>query len=375
MKLKAGITMQEVFFFLVLIGLSVAFYNLLLPFITDIFLTTILVLLFQRPFRFFMRKFKQKKTLAAGLTLVFVSVVVVIPLIFIAIMVSSEASDIYLTIKEHWPAFQKKLTQENIETWAKGIPLIGEHLEGVKVESFRDKINDLIGMLTEFIMYLIQNTFMGFTHLLIHTFVILFLMYYMLIDGDKLIERIQYLIPLNDEDESELFTNLKKVTDAIVINTFMIGAAEGTYGGLLFYFLGVPSPAFWGVLMAALSIIPLVGANSILFPAGVLYLILGDYTTGTLILTLGTGVVLINQNVIRPRLDGNKSGMHTAVVFLASMGGLIWMGIIGFLAGPLIAALFITIWAQFGKKYQRKLKRFNAGKKEAESEIKAPPLE
>jgi len=99
----------------------------------------------------------------------------------------------------------------------------------------------------------------------------------------------------------------------------------------------------------------------IFFTAGILYLILGDFTTGILILTLGTGAVLINQNIIRPRLDGNKSGMHAAIVFLGSMGGLIWMGIVGFLAGPLIAALFITIWNQFGIKYKNRLTAFNAG--------------
>jgi len=276
-------------------------------------------------------------------------------------MVSAEASENYLIIKEYWPEIQAQLTQTNIESWLKDIPVVGDNLDLIKVEDFRDKINDGIGLLTEFIMYLVQNTFMGFSYVLIHTFIILFLMYYMLVDGETLVERIQYLIPLNDNDEQELISNLKKVTDAIVINTFMLGAAEGTYGGILFYFLGVPSPAFWGVLMAGLSIIPLVGANSILFPAGILYLILGDFTTGILILTLGTGAVLINQNIIRPRLDGNKSGMHAAIVFLGSMGGLIWMGIVGFLAGPLIAALFITIWNQFGIKYKNRLTAFNAG--------------
>ncbi len=360
-KSKFNFSMQDIFFFLILGGLSIAFYNILLPFITDIFLTLIIVILFKRPYIYFLKKFKDKRSLAAGVTLLLVAFMVIIPLAFIIMMVSGEISENYLILEQKWPEIQKLITQKNIQEYLPTIPYVGDYLKDIKIEDYNSKIEKVIGFITGYAFKFAQNAFTNITMMLVHMFIILFLMYYMLIDGKKLLERIQYLIPLNDDDERELFTNLEKVTDAIVINTFMIGAIEGTYGGILFAILGIPSPFFWGFLMAVLSIIPLVGANSVLLPMGLFQLLIGNYTTGTLVLILGVGAVLINQNIIRPRIDGNKSGMHTAIVFLASMGGLIWMGIIGFLAGPLIAGLFITIWNQFGLKYNKNLIAYKSG--------------
>jgi predicted PurR-regulated permease PerM len=183
----------------------------------------------------------------------------------------------------------------------------------------------------------------------------------MFADGDALIKRLQYLIPLKDEDESALIAGIVKVTDGIVFNSFLLGIIEGAYGGLLFAIMGVPSPVFWGMIMAGLSIIPLVGTNTVMVPAAIIYLLIGDYTTGIVLLTAGTGVILVNQNIIRPRLDANRSGMHTVLALIASLGGLLWMGIIGFLSGPIITGIFIAVWDQFGKRYKDKLEVMNKG--------------
>ncbi|MDF1550762.1 MAG: AI-2E family transporter, partial [Bacteroidales bacterium] len=181
------------------------------------------------------------------------------------------------------------------------------------------------------------------------------------IDGNKLIERIQYLVPLKDTEEKKMLEKLEKVTDAIVLNTFMLGFIEGAYGGILFSILGVSSPVFWGMLMAFLSIIPLVGANTVLVPMAVFQMLIGNVSTGVLILVIGTGAIIINQNIIRPRLDGHRSGMHPAIMFLASMGGLLLMGLVGFLAGPMITGLFLVTWNLFGERYKRKLEEYNKG--------------
>jgi len=208
---------------------------------------------------------------------------------------------------------------------------------------------------------LIQKTFINVGMIMVHFFIVMFLLYYLLADGKTLIAKIQYLLPLKDSDERELFDKLEQVTDALIVNTFMIGIIEGTFGGVLFAILGIPSPFFWGTIMVFLSIIPLVGANSILIPMAIIQLAVGNFWTGMIILIVGVGAILINQNIIRPRLDGHKSGMHPAIMFLASMGGLVWLGIVGFLAGPMITALFLVLWHQFGVRYQNTLKEFNKG--------------
>ncbi|MCF6364879.1 MAG: AI-2E family transporter [Bacteroidales bacterium] len=364
MRNKLSFSLQEVFFFLILIALSVAFYNIFLPFIGDSFLALILVILFKRPFRWFRKKFNGNTKKAAGLTTIMVFFTIVIPLMFIGFIVANEAGENYTKIKNQWPAIKEQLTEETIKARFADVPLLGEHINKMKFSDFEDKLDELVSTATEWAVVILEKTFTGLTYTLIHVFILLFLLYFMFADGDKLLERLQYLIPLKDEDEKELMDNIEKVTDAIVINSFMLGIIEGTYGGILFALLGIPSPVFWGIIMAGLSIIPLVGTNSIMVPAFLIHLLLGDYTTAFILLGAGTGVILINQNLVRPRLDANRSGMHTAIALIASLGGLLWLGVIGFLAGPLLTGLFILIWDQYGKKYKDNLEEMNKGTEE-----------
>jgi len=359
--MKTNLSLQDVFFFLILIALSIAFYHILEPFIGDAFLALILVILFKRPFRWLKKKFKGNKKKAAGITTILVVVVIVIPLLFIGLIVANEAGENFTKIKNEWPEIKKEITEEKIKDKFANIPYVNKYVNEIELEDIEQKLDQFVSTATEWAIVVIEKTFSGVTYTIIHIFIILFLLYFMFADGDVLLTRLQYLIPLKDEDEVELMYNIEKVTDGIVINSFMLGAIEGTYGGILFALLGIPSPVFWGILMVGLSIIPLLGTNSILIPAVILFFIIGDTTTALILLIAGSGVVLINQNLIRPKLDANKSGMHTAIALIASLGGLVWMGVIGFLAGPLITALFIVIWNQYGKKYQKRLEIMNKG--------------
>ncbi len=358
--MKTNISLQDIFFFLILIALSIAFYHILEPFIGDTFLALILVILFKRPFRWLTKKLKNKRK-AAGITTIIVIFTIVIPLIFIGLVVANEAGENFTKIKKQWPEIKKQITEEKIKEKFADIPYVNKYVNEIKIEDVEKKLDQFVSTATEWAIVVIEKTFSGVTYSIIHIFIVLFLLYFMFADGDLLLTRLQYLIPLKDEDEVELMYNIEKVTDGIVINSFMLGAIEGTYGGILFALLGIPSPVFWGILMVGLSIIPLLGTNSVLIPAVIIHFIIGDNTTALILLTAGSGVVLINQNIIRPRLDANKSGMHTAIALIASLGGLIWMGVIGFLAGPLITALFIVIWNQYGKKYQKRLEIMNKG--------------
>ncbi len=359
MKNNINFSLQEIFFFLILISLTIAFYNILEPFIGDVFLALILVILFKRPFRFFRKKFNDNTKKAAAVTTVLVVIVIVIPLMFVGLVIANEAGENYSKIENQWPEIKKELSEEKVKAHFKNIPYVNKYVDRIQAEDIEKKLDSFIGTATEWTVTILQNTFSGLTYMLIHTFLVLFFLYFMFADGDVMLKRLQFLIPMNDDDERTLMNNIEKVTDGIVINSFLIGAIEGAYGGILFAIAGVPSPVFWGIIMVFLSIIPLVGTNSIMVPAWIIYFLIGDYTTGTILLVFGTGAVLINQNLIRPRLDANKSGMHTAMALIASLGGLMWLGIIGFLAGPLLTALFIAMWDLYGKKYKKDLDFMN----------------
>jgi predicted PurR-regulated permease PerM len=252
----------------------------------------------------------------------------------------------------NWPAIQeyfKKLPEK-----ASSLPIVKNYIDDIDWNRVSESANQSITSIAEFLLGLIKQTFINVGFMIVHFFIILFLLYFIFIDGKKLVERIQFLVPLKDTEEQELIEKFERVADAIVFNSFMIGFIEGAYGGILFAILGIPSPFFWGMMMTFLSIIPIVGAN-------IYQIWAGNIATGIIILVLGAGVIVINQNLIRPRLDGHKSGMHPAIMFVASMGGLITLGIVGFLVGPMIAGLFVVMWNLFGTRYKQNLESFNKG--------------
>lgn len=356
---KSSLNLQEVFFFAILIAATIGFFSIIHPFLTDIFLAIVLAILFKKPLFFFTKLFKGSKNKATALTLLLVIFTIVIPVTFIGIMISREVGTTYTSFKDTWP--EVKTYIENLPEKAGSIPVLRDVVDDVDWDKVANTAGEKLSLLVEYLIGVIQQTFINVGFLIVHFFIVLFLLYYLFIDGDKLVERIQYLVPLKDTEEKEMFHKLEKVTDAIVLNTFMLGFIEGAYGGILFSILGISSPFFWGMLMTFLSIIPLVGANTILVPMAIFQIITGNVTVGVLILVIGTGAIVINQNIIRPRLDGHRSGMHPAIMFLASMGGLILMGLVGFIAGPMITGLFIVTWNLFGERYKRKLEQYNKG--------------
>jgi predicted PurR-regulated permease PerM len=107
--------------------------------------------------------------------------------------------------------------------------------------------------------------------------------------------------------------------------------------------------------MAVISMVPLVGTNLILVPAGTVLILQGRVVAGLVIILVGLAGVAVTQNIIKPKLLGDRSGLHPALALLAILGGIAWLGIVGFVIGPLLVSLFIVIWEQFGRRYRSAL--------------------
>jgi predicted PurR-regulated permease PerM len=137
------------------------------------------------------------------------------------------------------------------------------------------------------------------------------------------------------------------VSRATIKGTLVIGIVQGVLAGLSFWIAGIPNTVFWGTIMAVLSIIPGVGAALVWIP-GVIYLIV----VGNVATAVGVGlwcaiVVGTADNFLRPRLVGRDTKMHDLLILLATLGGLVMFGALGIVLGPVLAALFLTVWGIF----------------------------
>lgn len=352
-----NIKMNDYFFIGFLILITLSFFQLLMPFVVDIFLAVVLYIIFRKPFAYVLKKTKSRKK-ASMITVLLVILVVSVPLFFVGMMVSFEATDIYRSIKERLPQIQEVLTTESLKEYASNVPLIGEDLsneiESMDMEKIKEISARILSSAGSFVMSIIQAAFFNLTTLLMHLFITPFMLFFLFLDSKKLLSKVRGVLPMERTDEKKAVDELVKITDTIVIYTFLIGIAEGAYGGILFAIMGIGSPFFWAIIMVILSMLPIVGANSVIVPASVMLILNGHPAKGIILLVIGAGAIVINQNIIKPKLAGDRSGLHPVVMFVSSVGGIAWLGMTGFLVGPLIAALTIVSWELFAAKFKIK---------------------
>jgi predicted PurR-regulated permease PerM len=188
-------------------------------------------------------------------------------------------------------------------------------------------------------------------------------------DGDKLVRKILYYLPLNDDDETLMLEKFTSVSRAMIKGSFVIGILQGGLAGIAFAVAGIDNAVFWGTVMAVLSIIPSVGSALIWIPASIILIMQGDTGAGVGLMAFCGLVVGSLDNVLRPILVGKDTKMHELMIFFGTLGGILMFGIPGVLIGPLVASLFITVWELYGIAFSKYLPEVHFGKAASETEI------
>jgi predicted PurR-regulated permease PerM len=183
----------------------------------------------------------------------------------------------------------------------------------------------------------------GFVGFVVEVFFVIFTMYYLFRDGERLRVAAYEMVPLSDEKAREIFDRTGEVISASVYGVLVIAVIQGVLGGLAFWALGLPSPLLWGVVMIFLSMIPMLGAFLVWVPAAI-YLALTGHWVSALILTVW-GALFIGSvdNFLRPKLVGERTRLHELLIFFSVLGGLQVFGVIGIVLGPVIVAITIAL--------------------------------
>jgi predicted PurR-regulated permease PerM len=172
-----------------------------------------------------------------------------------------------------------------------------------------------------------------------------FTLFFLLRDGPKLLASLRELLPLSRRQADALLDRTVELVRASTYGVVVVALVQGTLGGVMFAVLGVPSPMLWGVLMTLMSMIPMIGPGVVWFPVALFLLLSERVTAGLVLLGWGTLVVSVVDNVLRPKLIGDRSRLHELVVFFGVIGGLRLFGLIGILVGPTLLALTAALLA------------------------------
>lgn len=187
---------------------------------------------------------------------------------------------------------------------------------------------------------------------LLNLFVMVYAMFFFLKDGEKILEKIFYYLPLSDEDEELMLQRFSSITRATVKGTLVIGIIQGALAGFAFWVAGIDGAAFWGTIMAILSIVPGIGAALIWVPAVIYLIVTGQLLAGLLLFAWCVAIVGTIDNILRPILVGKDAKMPDLLILVGTLGGLFLFGPIGFIVGPIVCGLFLTVWDIYGTTFR-----------------------
>jgi predicted PurR-regulated permease PerM len=218
-----------------------------------------------------------------------------------------------------------------------------------------EKAGQVVGLVSNLLVSSLSSMTMGTVNALFSVIIMLYTMFYFLTMGDVLLKRILYYLPLAHHDEERLLQRFTSVAGATMKSTLIIGILQGSLCGFAFFLAGIQGAMFWGTVMAVMSIIPAFGTAIVWGPALAILLLKGNFT-GAIILGVICGAIAGNlDNVLRPRLVGKDTEMHDLFVLFGTLGGIALFGILGIIVGPIISALFITIWEIYGDVFREYL--------------------
>ncbi|ODT68913.1 MAG: AI-2E family transporter [Nitrosomonadales bacterium SCN 54-20] len=333
-------------FLLMLIAVSVAFIWILLPFYGTVFWAAVLAIIFTPFHRKLLAAVGQRRNLAASTTLLLVLVIVILPVTLMTISLLQEGIVVYQKIRSGELNFGMYFQQ--IASAAP--PWLVNLLDRsglTNIAELQDMLSSGVLRGSQFIathaLSLGQNAF----EFLVSFGIMLYLLFFLLRDGDNLAAKIKQAMPLTMEHKRHLSSKFTTVIRATVKGNVAVAAIQGALGGLIFYFLGIQGALLWGFMMAFLSLIPAVGAGLIWIPVAIYFLFTGAVWQGTVLIAFGVFVIGLVDNLLRPVLVGRDTKMPDYVVLISTLGGLVLFGLNGFVIGPVIAALFMSAWDLF----------------------------
>ncbi len=331
-------------FLLFLMIVSIGFLLLLKPFFGTIFWACAIAVIFAPVHQRVLRHWPKSPNSAALITLLMCTVILILPVIFVITSVVNEGVNIYEKLQsgEINPAHYVEMIQTAFPRLQHTLARVGVDVANLKGSAVNGAMEGG-KFLASHTLAIGQNAF-GFLMSLV---LMLYITFFMLRDGDKLVELMVRALPLGDTRERMLFALFAEVTRATIKGNIVIAMIQGTLGGITLGFLGINGAILWGVVMACASLIPAVGSALVWVPIAIYLAAIGEITSAIILTAVGAGVIGTIDNVLRPLLVGRDTKLPDYLVLLSTLGGIALFGINGFVIGPLVAALFIAFWGIF----------------------------
>ncbi|RLA97600.1 MAG: hypothetical protein DRG32_03280 [Deltaproteobacteria bacterium] len=328
-----------------LIAFFYLFYLIISPYFSILLWAVVLSIIFYPLNRLIRRVTKDRKGISALIVTVLVILIIVIPFGFFVQLLAKELLDAFDLLER----FISEGGVEKIWEWIQNSPLfkrLSEHLmkqlnlTGADLEAI---LMENAHRLSLYIANQTSKSIRGVSSAVFQFALMSVALFYLLRDGEEIINKVKALLPFSRADSEKLLGKMVEMIQATIYGGIVVALVQGFLGGVGFWIVGLPSPIFWGAVMAAFSFLPIIGAFLIWIPASIILILQGSYLKGILLFGWGAVIVSSSDNILRPVLISGRTKVHALLLFFGVLGGLKAFGFLGFVLGPLIITVCLAM--------------------------------
>jgi len=323
------------------------------PFFSVILLAVVAAGLIRPSYRRLASALKGRRHVAAALICLLLLAVLLVPLFLIAQQVSQEALGIY---EMSTTQLTEGRLRDMLERRQDRIDQVNRVLEPVGVTLTVDRAYELLATLGVRIGGLFYKGGVALAkHLVRFVFGFIFwilILYYLLVDGPVFRKWTEETLPLPVDEQRLVADRFTEMATSLVVGNGLAALIQGFAGGVAFSILGLQGAVLWGVVMAVLAFIPVVGISLIFIPFTIILLFAGETSRAVMLFVPLVVVATVVEYWLKPLLVGRRAQMHTLLVFLSLIGGAVAFGAVGLLLGPLMMTAFLTLAGIYRERYR-----------------------
>jgi predicted PurR-regulated permease PerM len=336
--------LQQTSFLIILAVVTLLMAVVIYPFAQPLLWAGLAAIMFQPLYRDVLRRMRGRRNPAAGLSLLIIFILVLVPAAWVASMVIQQAFVLVTTLQQQpidlavlfdtvytrLPQFAREAVDRS--GWA-DIAMVQTRLQELLTESAGMIASQAVSIGSGALSF-----FLSFG-------VALYVMFFLLRDGERIGRTVLCAVPVERSIADRLAERFLGIVRATIKGTGVVALVQGALGTVTLMIAGVPSALLFGVIMAIFALVPVIGSGAVWVPAGLYLLITGETWQGLFVLLTGFFVISSADNVLRPILVGRDTGIPDWIILITTLGGISFVGFSGIVLGPLVAGLFLASWS------------------------------
>jgi predicted PurR-regulated permease PerM len=327
------------FFFAAFLFLLYQLYLVLAGFLAPIIWAAILAMLFFPLYTVVLRWYGGRATVAALTLTVFVTLIIALPTVSLSSVITRESASLYARLSEWVSSGELNQSIERIR--ASWIGRLLERAEGYEID-WSGVARSTVDAASALVVAQVTSVARNVAVFLFDFTIMLFTLFFLFRDGDRMYQRLRDLIPLETRHKDAIFTGLYETLSAATQGMVATAVAQGFLTWVALWALGLPYTAFLGVVAGFLSLVPFVGAAGVWVPCTIYLFASGDVVRGIILLVYGSLVISMVDNVLRPLLIGGQTRLPTLFLFFGILGGVQVYGVLGIFLGPVLLAIVVA---------------------------------